>query len=283
MVHRQKLVGGPDSGNEKYVTREPEPLLTVHGVCKSFGNEMVLRDVSFSVKTGEVIGLVGPSGCGKSTLLRCINGLEKVDAGQVFLSGRPLHGKGDASLRSGGEIGMVFQQFHLFSHMPVIDNITLGLEKVKKMSRSEATAKAGELLDAVGLGGKAASYPMELSGGQQQRVAIARAMAMDPSLLLFDEPTSALDPEMIYEVLDVIRDIAKRRTTMVIVTHEMNFIRGVAGRMLFLEHGEILEDAHPCAFFGPDNHPRIRSFLKRIVHYQDHDAFGASGGPSYDA
>ncbi len=276
MVHRQKLVGGPDSGNEKHVTREPKPLLTVHGVCKSFGNETVLRDVSFSVKTGEVIGLVGPSGCGKSTLLRCINGLEKVDAGQVLLSAESSRG-------AEGRIGMVFQQFHLFSHMPVLENITLGLEKVKKMPRTEAAQKAKDLLAAVGLTGKAASYPMELSGGQQQRVAIARAMAMDPSLLLFDEPTSALDPEMIYEVLDVIRDIARRKTTMIIVTHEMNFIQGVAGRMLFLEHGEILEDAHPYAFFGPDNHPRIRSFLKRIVHYQDHDAFGASGGPSYDA
>lgn len=249
-------------------------LLIIDRVHKSFGQEEVLKGINLTLKKGEVMGLIGPSGCGKSTLLRCINGLEMVDAGQVYLSGRAVQGVPEVDSRKIRErIGMVFQHFNLFSHLTVTENVALGPEKVRGESREAAFSRARELLESVGLGDKVEAYPIELSGGQQQRVAIARALAMEPELLLFDEPTSALDPEMIYEVLDVIRKIALRGTTMIIVTHELTFARRIASRMVFMEKGEILEDSPPETFFLAEGHPRIRTFLRRMSHFEE------NGGP----
>ncbi len=245
-------------------------LLRVENIYKSFGKERVLNGVSFSLQQGEILCLVGPSGCGKSTLLRCINGLEKCDTGQIYLSGAPLCGVSSEKTRHIREkIGVVFQHFNLFSHLNIIDNIALGPLKVKKESEKEAYTRAKKLLQSVGLGEKTEAYPSELSGGQQQRVATARALAMEPQLLLFDEPTSALDPEMICDVLDVIKNIAKKGATMIIVTHEMAFARQIAHRMIFLENGKILADSSPAHFFGNNSHTRIQCFLKRLPDHHD--------------
>lgn len=282
MVREQGLVGGPDTGDETDVrgTLLPEEesmgdrLLIIDRIHKSFGQEEVLKGINLTLRKGEVLGLIGPSGCGKSTLLRCINGLERVDAGQVYLSGKAVHGVPGADSRKVRErIGMVFQHFNLFSHLTVMENVAIGPEKVRGKSRETAFYRASLLLESVGLGDKSEAYPLELSGGQQQRVAIARALAMEPELLLFDEPTSALDPEMIYEVLEVIHNIALRGTTMIIVTHELNFVRRIASRMLFMEKGKILEDSAPETFFLAEEQPRIRTFLRRMSH------FGENGTP----
>jgi ABC-type polar amino acid transport system ATPase subunit len=241
-------------------------LVELLGIRKSFGDNVVLDGVDLSVSRGEVIVIAGPSGSGKSTMLRCVNGLETVDAGEVLFDGRPVKpGKGLSALRS--QIGFVFQQFHLFPHMTVLDNITLAPVKVKGIAAEQARQTAQELLVRVGIAEKADQYPADLSGGQQQRVAIARALAMDPQLMLFDEPTSALDPEMIREVLDVMRDLARDGMTMLVVTHEMGFAREVCDRLVFIDGGLIVEEGPPAEFFANAQSERAREFVDKIIHH----------------
>jgi glutamate transport system ATP-binding protein len=241
------------------------PLVVLDGVNKWFGDLHVLRDINLTIDRGEVVVVIGPSGGGKSTLCRAINRLETIDQGQITLDGQPLpaEGKGLAKLRA--EVGMVFQQFNLFAHKTVIENVMLGPVKVRKQSENDARARAQQLLDRVGVGNQAEKYPAQLSGGQQQRVAIARALAMDPKVMLFDEPTSALDPEMIKEVLDVMVDLAKGGMTMVVVTHEMGFARTAANRVAFMADGQIVEESTPEEFFTNPKSDRARDFLGKIL------------------
>jgi ABC-type polar amino acid transport system ATPase subunit len=241
-------------------------LVELVDIHKAFGDNVVLDGVSLSVARGEVIVIAGPSGSGKSTMLRCVNGLETIDAGEVRFDGRPVKpGKGLSDLRA--QIGFVFQQFHLFPHMTVLDNITLAPVKVKGIGGEQARTTAHELLTRVGIAEKADQYPADLSGGQQQRVAIARALAMDPKLMLFDEPTSALDPEMIREVLDVMRDLARDGMTMLVVTHEMGFAREVCDRLVFIDGGQIVEEGPPAEFFANAQSERAREFVDKIIHH----------------
>ena len=234
-------------------------------VHKRFGQLEVLKGIHGRVGAGEVVVLCGPSGSGKSTLLRCINRLETIDRGQVYVHGRPVHDSKTNVNALRTEIGMVFQQFNLFPHLSVLDNICLAPVQVKRQLRAEAEQTARRLLERVGIPDKAGSYPAQLSGGQQQRVAIARGLAMNPRIMLFDEPTSALDPEMIKEVLDVMRDLAREGITMVVVTHEMGFAREVASRVLFMDGGVIVEEAPPAEFFGNPREERTRQFLGKIL------------------
>ena len=241
-------------------------LVELVGIQKAFGDNVVLDGVDLSVSRGEVIVIAGPSGSGKSTMLRCVNGLETVDAGEVLFDGQPVTtGKALSQLRA--QIGFVFQQFHLFPHMTVLQNITLAPVKVKGIAADKARATAGELLERVGIAEKADQFPADLSGGQQQRVAIARALAMDPKLMLFDEPTSALDPEMIREVLDVMRDLARDGMTMLVVTHEMGFAREVCDRLVFIDGGQIVEEGPPAEFFANARSERAREFVDKIIHH----------------
>jgi ABC-type polar amino acid transport system ATPase subunit len=241
-------------------------LVELQGIHKAFGDNVVLAGVDLSVARGEVIVIAGPSGSGKSTMLRCVNGLETADRGEITFDGRPVKpGKGLSALRA--EIGFVFQQFHLFPHMSVLDNIVLAPIKVKGIAREAALSRGRELLERVGIAEKAEQYPAELSGGQQQRVAIARALAMDPKLMLFDEPTSALDPEMIREVLDVMRDLAREGMTMLVVTHEMGFAREVCDRLVFIDGGLIVEEGPPAEFFANAQSERAREFVDKIIHH----------------
>ncbi|HZC12457.1 MAG TPA: amino acid ABC transporter ATP-binding protein [Thermoleophilaceae bacterium] len=245
----------------------PSPLVELDDVRKSFGYNVVLNGVDLAVDRGSATVVAGPSGSGKSTMLRCINGLEPIDAGEVRFDGEALDYSGKALSRLRAEIGMVFQQFNLFPHMTVLDNVVLGPVKGKDVSRQQAVARARELLERVGIPEKADQYPADLSGGQQQRVAIARALAMDPQLMLFDEPTSALDPEMIREVLDVMRDLARDGMTMIVVTHEMGFAREVCDRIVFIDEGEIVEEGPPDEFFGGAKSQRARDFVDKIIHH----------------
>jgi glutamate transport system ATP-binding protein len=240
-------------------------MIQLSGVNKHFGDYHALRDINLDIPTGEVVVLLGPSGSGKSTLCRTINRLETIDSGEIRIDGEllPEEGKDLARLRS--DVGMVFQQFNLFSHMTIRDNVTLAPIKVRKKSKSEANELADRLLDRVGISAQADKYPAQLSGGQQQRVAIARALAMEPKVMLFDEPTSALDPEMINEVLDVMAGLAADGMTMVCVTHEMGFARRVANRVLFLADGAIVEDSTPDEFFTNPTSDRAKDFLSKIV------------------
>ncbi|HEX7638734.1 MAG TPA: amino acid ABC transporter ATP-binding protein [Burkholderiaceae bacterium] len=243
-----------------------KPLITVDGVNKHFGPHHVLRDVSTHFNAGEVAVIVGASGSGKSTLLRTLNRLEKHDSGRIVVDGIEVsddHRQLDA-LRA--EVGMVFQQFNLFPHLTVTENVMLAPRRVRRMKRDEAHACAMELLDRVGLRAHAHKHPFALSGGQQQRVAIARALAMKPRVMLFDEPTSALDPEMVKEVLDVMKQLARSGMTMLVVTHEMGFAREVGDRILFFDQGRIAQDAPPDRFFGAQDNERIRAFLGQIAH-----------------
>ena len=242
-----------------------EPILTVEHLVKGYGENTVLDDVSFSVRPGEVIVVVGPSGCGKSTLLRCINALEPTQSGRVRLGNETVAygGKGLTSLRQ--RIGMVFQSYELFPHLTVLENILLAPTKVQKRPRAEVQQEAEALLDRVGLLAKKNSYPRELSGGQKQRVAIVRALCMHPEILLFDEVTAALDPEMVREVLDVMLDLAREGKTMVIVTHEMQFARAIASRVLFLDDGRIVEEAPPADFFDHPQTERAQRFLRTFT------------------
>jgi ABC-type polar amino acid transport system ATPase subunit len=239
-------------------------MIEIEDVHKSFGQNRILAGVNLSVAAGEKLVVLGPSGSGKSTLLRCINRLEEVDSGAIRILGRDI-----ASARRGvhdirADVGMVFQGFHLFPHMNVFENICLAPQRVRGWDRLETERYARELLERVGMSHKMTAYPSELSGGQQQRVAIARALAMRPQVMLFDEPTSALDPEMVHEVLKVINDIAEEGMTMLVVTHEMGFARKVADRIIFMDHGMVLEDAPPEVFFKTPATERARSFLAHL-------------------
>ncbi|MCB9455550.1 MAG: amino acid ABC transporter ATP-binding protein [Anaerolineaceae bacterium] len=242
-----------------------EPIIFCQNVNKWFGEFHVLRDVSLEVMPKEVVVILGPSGSGKSTFIRCINRLEEHQEGQIIVDGMELtHDvRNIAAIRR--EIGMVFQQFNLFPHKTVLENITLGPMKVRHWPRDRAEAKAQELLNRVGIPEQAAKYPGQLSGGQQQRVAIARALAMEPKIMLFDEPTSALDPEMIKEVLDVMKELARSGMTMLVVTHEMGFAREVADRVIFFDHGRIVEQGTPDYFFEEAQHERTKLFLSQIL------------------
>ena len=242
-------------------------LVELERVKKSFGNNVVLNGINLSIARGEAIVVAGPSGSGKSTMLRCINGLEAVDEGDVRFDGQSIAKAGKDIYRYRAEIGMVFQAFNLFPHKTVLENIVLGPVEVKGTDREEAREKARKFLDLVGIPEKADSYPADLSGGQQQRVAIARALSMDPKLMLFDEPTSALDPEMIREVLDVMRDLARDGMTMVVVTHEMGFAHEVCDRIVFIDDGSIVEEAPPDEFFKGAKSERAREFVDKILHH----------------
>ncbi len=240
-------------------------MIDMRDIHKWFGDLHVLRGVSLKVDRGEVVVVIGPSGSGKSTLLRCVNRLVDPDQGNVLIDGRPITGvkHGVEQLRQ--QIGMVFQTFNLFTHLTAIRNVTIGLTTVKRMPEAKAREVGLQLLEKVGLRDKAAAYPAQLSGGQQQRVAIARALAMGPKAVLFDEPTSALDPELIGEVLDVMTKLAGEGMTMLVVSHEMGFVKSVAHRVLFLDHGQILEEGTPEEFFERPKHRRTRDFLSRIL------------------
>ena len=242
-----------------------EPILTVEHLVKGYGENTVLDDVSFSVRPGEVVVVVGPSGCGKSTLLRCINALEPTQSGRVRLGNETVAygGKGLTGLRQ--RIGMVFQSYELFPHLTVLDNVMLAPLKVAKRPKDEVQKEAEALLDRVNLLNKARSYPRESSGGQKQRVAIVRALAMHPEILLFDEVTAALDPEMVRDVLDVMLDLAKQGRTMIIVTHEMQFARAIADRVIFLDGGKIIEESTPEAFFDHPKTERAQKFLRTFT------------------
>ncbi|MEO6789564.1 MAG: amino acid ABC transporter ATP-binding protein [Ornithinibacter sp.] len=242
-----------------------EPLVVMDGVNKHFGDLHVLKDINLTVGKGEVVILIGPSGSGKSTLCRTINRLETYEEGSITIDGEtlPEEGKELAALRA--DVGMVFQSFNLFAHKTILENVTLGPIKVRKMKKADAEKKAMELLERVGIAHQAQKYPAQLSGGQQQRVAIARSLAMDPKVMLFDEPTSALDPEMINEVLDVMVELAHSGMTMVVVTHEMGFARKVANRVVFLADGQIVEEAPPEEFFTNPKSDRAKDFLGKIL------------------
>ena len=245
---------------------EKDVLLSVEHLHKAYGDHVVLDDISLEVKRGEVIVIIGPSGCGKSTFLRCLNALEPIQGGSVKVAGKSVDAdeRGLVELRQ--KVGMVFQSYDLFPHMTVLDNITLAPMKARGVAREEAEAQARALLERVGLADKASSYPRQLSGGQKQRVAIARALAMEPELLLLDEVTAALDPEMVREVLDVILDLAREGKTMVIVTHEMQFARAVADRVLFFDGGGIVEQDIPERFFTHPATERAQRFLSTFTY-----------------
>jgi glutamate transport system ATP-binding protein len=243
------------------------PLVVLNGVNKWFGDLHVLQDINLAIDRGEVVVVIGPSGSGKSTLCRVINRLETIGEGEIRLDGEllPAEGKELAKLRA--DVGMVFQSFNLFAHKTVLDNVMLGPTKVRGQKASDARKKAEQLLDRVGVANQANKYPAQLSGGQQQRVAIARALAMEPKVMLFDEPTSALDPEMIKEVLDVMVDLAKGGMTMIVVTHEMGFARTAANRVIFMDEGQIVEEAKPDEFFTNAKSDRARDFLGKILKH----------------
>jgi glutamate transport system ATP-binding protein len=241
------------------------PLVVLEGVNKSFGDLQALKDIDLTVDKGEVVVVIGPSGSGKSTLCRCINRLETIDSGRILIDGVPLPEEGKDLAHIRADVGMVFQSFNLFAHKNILKNVTLGPIKVRGLSRSEAEDRAMVLLKRVGIAQKAQAYPAELSGGQQQRAAIARALAMSPKVMLFDEPTSALDPEMIKEVLDVMVELAKEGTTMIVVSHEMGFARSAAQRVVFMDAGRILEVAPPNEFFDAPQTERARDFLSKIL------------------
>ena len=235
--------------------------LNARGIVKSFGEETVLNGIDLSVKKGEVVVVLGPSGCGKSTLLRCLNGLEQINSGEIFLDGEQITSTGKNMTRLRQKIGMVFQSYDLFPHKTIMDNVTLAPIKVQKRSKQEAEAEAETLLKRVGLWEKKDQYPRQLSGGQKQRVAIVRALCMHPEVMLFDEVTAALDPEMVREVLDVMLELAQQGLTMIIVTHEMQFARAIADRIIFLDGGVIVEETDPETFFTNPASPRAQQFL----------------------
>ena len=238
-------------------------MIDVKGLKKNYGGLQVLKGVDLTIDKGDCVVLVGPSGCGKSTFLRCLNRLEEPDGGKVIFNGKEVTNHDIDHVRQ--KMGMVFQHFNLFPHLTVRKNITLAPVRLGLMKQPEADAKAMELLERIGLADKADTYPNMLSGGQKQRIAIIRALAMDPEVLLFDEPTSALDPEMVGEVLELMKDLAKSGMTMVVVTHEMGFAREVASRVIFIDKGKIQEDKPPQEFFDHPENPRLREFLSKVL------------------
>ena len=242
-----------------------KPILTIKNLSKKYGENVIFQDLSLTVNEGDTIVIIGPSGTGKSTLLRCVNLLTRPNEGQIWLDDMEITAKGTDEDQVRQHIGMVFQNFLLFNHLTALDNVKLGLTKVKKMSDEAATRKAMRELTRVGLADRANHYPGQLSGGQQQRVGIARALAMDPRVMLFDEPTSALDPELIGEVLEVMRQLALDGMTMLVVTHEMGFAREVADRIVFMEKGYIVEEGSPDEMFNHPKFPRTREFLWKIT------------------
>ena len=245
------------------------PVIRLEGVRKSFGDHVVLEGIDLTVATGEVLVVIGPSGSGKSTLLRCINLLEPIDSGRIYFEGADITQKGVSVNQIRQQIGIVFQQFNLFPHLRAIDNLTLAVRRVRKTSRRDAEARALELLRRVGLEEKARQYPHQLSGGQQQRVAIARALMMSPHVMLFDEVTSALDPELVGEVLVVMRDLARSGMTMLVVTHEMQFAREVGDRVLFMDAGRVVEEGIPTEVLDRPREERTRRFLRRTLQLAD--------------
>ena len=243
-----------------------DPIVRLEGVRKSFGDNLVLDGIDLDVATGEVLVIIGPSGSGKSTLLRCVNLLEPIQAGRILFEGEEITGKGVDVSAVRQRIGIVFQQFNLFPHLTVMDNLTLAARRIRKLARKEAEARARELLDVVGLPEKSDQHPHQLSGGQQQRVAIARALMMSPTVVLFDEVTSALDPELVGEVLVVMRDLARGSgTTMLVVTHEMHFARDVGDRVVFMDDGRIVEQGQPADVLDNPREERTRRFLRRSL------------------
>ena len=243
------------------------PMIRMSGVQKYFDDFQALKDIDLEVAHGEVVVVLGPSGSSKSTLCRTINRLETIEEGTIEIDGTVLPEEGSQLAKLRADVGMVFQQFNLFPHLTILDNVTLGPIKVRKMKKSAAEERAMQLLDRVGIGNQASKYPAQLSGGQQQRVAIARALAMNPKIMLFDEPTSALDPEMVNEVLDVMASLVKEGMTMVVVTHEMGFARRAADRILFMADGEIVEDTDPSSFFDNPQTDRAKDFLGKILSH----------------
>ncbi len=242
-----------------------EPIVVMQDVQKHFGDLHVLRDINLEVSKGEVVVVLGPSGSGKSTLIRTINRLETIDSGTIIVDGEELPSEGKELARLRAEVGMVFQSFNLFAHKSILENVTLGPIKVRKLPRSEAEKEGMRILERVGVANQAKKYPAQLSGGQQQRVAIARALAMKPKVMLFDEPTSALDPEMVQEVLDVMVGLARQGMTMIVVTHEMGFARKAANRVAFMDEGQIVEESDPESFFTTPRSDRARDFLSKIL------------------
>ena len=240
------------------------PVIELRHVDKHYGDLHVLKDINLSVDKGEVVVVIGPSGSGKSTLCRTINRLETIDSGEILIEGKPLPQEGKELAQMRAELGMVFQSFNLFAHKTILENVTMGPIEVLKVPKAEAEERAMTLLKRVGVGEQAAKVPAQLSGGQQQRVAIARSLAMQPKAMLFDEPTSALDPEMINEVLDVMVELARGGMTMIVVTHEMNFARRVANRVVFMADGQIIEEGSPDEFFDHPQSQRARDFLDSI-------------------
>ena len=243
------------------------PVIELRHVDKHYGALHVLKDINLKIDRGEVLVVIGPSGSGKSTLCRSINRLETIDSGEILIEGEPLPQEGKELARTRAELGMVFQQFNLFAHKTILDNVTLGPIEVLGMSKADAEKRAMSLLERVGVAEQAGKVPAQLSGGQQQRVAIARSLAMNPKAMLFDEPTSALDPEMINEVLDVMTELASGGMTMVVVTHEMNFARRVADRVIFMADGAIVEEGTPDEFFDHPQTQRARDFLNSIKEH----------------
>lgn len=239
--------------------------INVTNLKKSFGSNEVLKGIDLEVAEGEVVCIIGPSGSGKSTLLRCLNKLEEITDGHVLIDGQDITEKTTDINEVREEIGMVFQHFNLFPHLSVMDNITLAPVELKRQNKEDAKAKALELLETVGLSEKADAFPSSLSGGQKQRVAIARALAMNPEIMLFDEPTSALDPEMVGDVLEVMKKLAKQGMTMVVVTHEMGFAREVGHRVIFMDGGYIVEEGTPTEVFGNPQNPRTQDFLNKVL------------------
>ncbi|WP_029150687.1 amino acid ABC transporter ATP-binding protein [Microbacterium indicum] len=242
-----------------------EPLVVISDVQKHYGDFHALKSIDLTVDRGEVVVVIGPSGSGKSTLCRTINRLETITSGSITIDGKELPKEGKALAQLRAEVGMVFQSFNLFSHLTILDNVTLGPIKVLGRKKADAEKEARELLDRVGVGHQADKLPAQLSGGQQQRVAIARSLAMHPKVMLFDEPTSALDPEMINEVLDVMVGLAKEGMTMIVVTHEMGFARKAADRVVFMADGEIVEQAAPAEFFSNPKSDRAKDFLSKLI------------------
>ena len=246
---------------------DEQPVIELRHVDKHYGALHVLKDINLKVDRGEVLVVIGPSGSGKSTLCRTINRLETIDSGEILIEGEPLPQEGKELARTRAELGMVFQQFNLFAHKTILDNVTLGPIEVLGLSKDEAEKRAMSLLERVGVAEQAKKVPAQLSGGQQQRVAIARSLAMNPKAMLFDEPTSALDPEMINEVLDVMTELARGGMTMVVVTHEMNFARRVGNRVIFMAGGAIVEEGTPDEFFDNPKTQRARDFLNSIKEH----------------